>query len=172
MLKLGLIYLFLFFKLITHGQSNPTCSCEGLVDTEYKGLVNVYDKPNGTVKAQLKHDLKNEDYLVFKIEETLHDYFRMTISYSINGKLVSGWVKKAKYLGTYPRAYSEPLQLYSKPDNTSTVTSIINPEDEKIAQILRCVTGWTYIRIEIKGQIKEGWLSSSDQCTNPYSTCN
>ena len=172
MLKLSLIHLFIFFNLVTFGQGNPTCSCEGFVDTEYKDLVYVYDKPNGTVKTQLKHDLKNEDYLIFTIEETLPHYFRMTISHSINGKPISGWVKKAKYLGTYPRAYSEPLQLYSKPDKTSTVTSIINPEDGKFTQILSCLIDWTYVRIEIKGQIKEGWLSRLDQCPNPYTTCN
>lgn len=172
MRKFNLLYLFLFFNLTIFGQSNSTCSCEGFVDIEYNGLVNIYDKPDGRVKARLKHDFINEDYLIFTIDNTLPNYFKVTISYAINGKAISGWVKKDKYLGTYPRAYSEPVQLYLKPDKSSKVAGMINPEDAEMAQILNCATNWTYIRLKVKGHIKEGWLSRSDQCPNPYTTCN
>ena len=155
-----------------YGQSNSTCSCEGLIDTEYKGLINIYDRPNGSIKAKLKHNFVNEDYLIFTIEKTFPNYFKVTIAYSISGKAISGWVKKEKHLGTYPRAYSETVQLYSKPNERSKVAGIIQPENAELAQILNCTNDWTYVRLKVKTSLKEGWLKRSDQCPNPYTTCN
>ena len=158
MWKFYLIFLLLFIKQTICGQTTSICSCEGLVDTDYKGLISIYDKPNGKIKFRIKHDFKNEDYLIFTINKSWQDYFNVTLSYAINGKAVSGWVKKNKYLGTYPRAYSEGVRLYSKPDTSYKVIGIILPENAELAQILNCTNNWTYVRLKIKGQIKKaGW---------------
>ncbi|WDF53988.1 hypothetical protein [Mucilaginibacter sp. KACC 22063] len=149
-------------------------TCDVLIDPEYKGAIAIYTKPLGTLIQTLKQDFKNEDYLVFTILNQTSDYFYGTLTYSISEKHINGWIRKAKYIGTYARNYGkrDKLYLYTNSDFKSSIKNTIPEWTDQLYYVTDFNNGWVYVKINYKGHIKEGWLSPDMQCSNPYTTCN
>lgn len=169
MRKFIFILLFLFETNFSHSQTTNNCSCEGLVDLNYKKSIPIYNNSFGQIKYNIKQDFKNEDYLTFVIDRDSANFFHLTFTYSMKGTTYSGWVKKANYLGTFSRAYSDTLNLFSKPNLKSKIKSKIKDWTDSLLTITSCKDKWVYVKF--KNNI-EGWLQDKDQCANPYTTCN
>lgn len=156
-------------------QSSTQCNCGALVDVDFKGKILLYDKPNGKLINSFQHDFENEDFIILTIDKDSLDFFHVTISKALtanSGK--TGWIKKAKVIGTYARNYgqSDTLTLYTKPNIKSKVQSSIPGWTNDIYIIRKCFNNWAYVRIDYRGQLKEGWLQPDKQCNDPYTTCN
>lgn len=163
------------FLLATHANAQPAskCNCNGLVNVEFKGKINVYNKPNGKIIKTYNHDFKNESFLIFTIDKDSAGYFLVEIENALSSnKSGKGWVKKSNELGVYARNYSNPLSLYSKPSLKSPLKSVIADWNNGLYVISRCSGKWAYVRLMDKGQMKEGWMEPNMQCANPYTTCN
>ncbi|ALJ01720.1 hypothetical protein DC20_21985 (plasmid) [Rufibacter tibetensis] len=86
-----------------------------MIDPEFKGNIDVYDKPVGKVIAAVKHNFKEEDFTVLSATKQTIGFFYGTLKYSMSGNQVKGWIKKGKYTGIYARNYEKHLTtcLYS-----------------------------------------------------------
>ena len=172
---------FIFITLLTvfisktSAQTSTQCNCGAIVDVDFHCKVVVYDKPDGKIVKSLRHDFQKEDYLILTIDKDSLHFFHVDISNALtpeSGK--TGWIIKTKEIGTYARNYqqNDTLRLYSKPELTSKVQSIIPDWTNELYTITRCFKNWAYVRIKYNGQLKEGWLQPDKQCYNPYTTCN
>jgi len=159
--------------LNSFAQSSKTV-CDILIDPEYKGSIPVFDSPGGKSFKMIKQDFKNEDYLVFSILNQTSGFFYGTLTYSISGKAVKGWVKKATYIGTYARNYAPgtKLNLYLNPTEKSGINSIVPDWTNKLYEVTSFDKDWVYVKIVYNGKLKQGWLAPDMQCSNPYTTCN
>lgn len=168
-----LVVLFLLFKVsFMFSQSANDCSCEGIVDTKHKNYIEIFNTPSGQIKNKIRQDFKKEDYLTFIINKDSATFFYLTFYYSISGKAYTGWVKKANYLGTYSRVYTDTLYLYTNPDLKSRVQSKIPTWTYNLLPIIHCKEKWVFIKYLMGKEIKQGWLQYENQCPNPYTTCN
>ena len=168
-----LTILLLTFLLNSLGQTSQKCSCSAIIDTEYKGDVLLFKNPNGENAQKLRHNLKDEDFLVLKIIKDSSDFFFVDISYSIKDNTTKrGWIKKFDKIGTYARNYSNTLQLYSNPNSKSKVQTIVSEYIPELYIVKKCSDKWVFVTINYKGQSFSGWLHPDKQCANPYSTCN
>jgi hypothetical protein len=86
----------------------------------------------------------------------------------------SGWIEKANFIGTHARNYSpeDTLQLYEKANINSNIKSIVLNWNNDWYQITSCSKSWVYVKLNLNGTIKEGWLDPEMQCNNPFTTCN
>lgn len=165
-----LIFLIIVFKSsFCFSQNNNSCSCDGLINIDYKNTILIYDKPLGKVLHSVKQDFANEDFLVFRIDKDSAGYFHLKVSYSLKQESFTGWIKKANYLGTYSRSYIDTLKLFNKPDSTSTIKNVVPEWKNDFLLIVACSDKWVYIK---NRKVTEGWMRESDQCANPYTTCN
>jgi hypothetical protein len=73
---------------------NKKCKCSILVDINFKGIINLFDRPNGKTYKKLKHDFQNEDYLLLNINGKNDSMFYVIANYSINGIIGKGWIKR------------------------------------------------------------------------------
>lgn len=147
------------------------CNCDVLIDVENKNEVLVYDRPTGIVIKSLRHNFKDEDYLIAKIKKDSAGCFWVDISYSIAGNSFEGWIKKTEPIGIYARNYESQLKLHSSPDKTSKITAILNWNPE-LYHVTGCSEKWLYVKIKVDDKVKMGWLSPDMQCANQYTTCN
>ncbi|MGV3538904.1 MAG: hypothetical protein ACO1OQ_03785 [Rufibacter sp.] len=149
-------------------------SHELLIDPEYRENIIVFDKPNGKAIASIKHDIEDEDFLIFNVTKQATDFFYGTLTYSISDKQITGWVKKAKHIGIYTRNYNpgEPLNFYSSPSKTSKVNITILKWNNALYQVTSVEKGWVFVKIKTGGKTVQGWLSPEMQCANYYTTCN
>lgn len=161
---------FLLLLKVTFGfsQNVNICSCQGLVDIDYKKSVNIYNKPLKQIQYSLKQDFKNEDYLTFTVDKDSANYFHATFQYEIKNKHYSGWVKKANYLGTYSRVYTGPLRLFTKPNSNSRIHSTIATWTNDLLPIYGCKDKWIFVKTSVNKSFKEGWVKYKDYCSNPY----
>jgi hypothetical protein len=172
-MKSILIILFLTFETsLVFCQNTNNCSCEGLVDINYKNLIDIYKIPFGQIKYKIKQDFKNEDFLTFSIDKDSANFFHLTFSFSISGKDFTGWVKKANYLGIYSRVYSDTLKLYSMANLKSPINMTIATWTNTLLPIYACKDKWVFIKYSENNRRKEGWVQDKDQCSNPYTICN
>lgn len=149
-----------------------SCSCEALLDTEYKSALQILAKPNGRVLRSVKHDFRAEDYLVLTIDQEAGDFFHGKVAYAISGRAYQGWVRKSARLGLYTRNYGPaPLALYRQP--AATAGKIRVPAAATGFYSLRhCAGKWAYVQVAYKKHPYEGWLPPNRQCANHYTTCN
>jgi uncharacterized protein YbaP (TraB family) len=155
--------------------SAPNKVCEALIDLDYSGYVKVYDKPNGKVIQRLKQNVKDESWLVLSIIKDSGNYFYGYIGHtSGEPEDTIGWIKKEKYIGTFARNYvpGDTLFLYKNANLKSGILSIVLEWTNRLYTIIKSDGDWAYVRININGKIKEGWLSPNMQCANPFTTCN
>ena len=166
------ILIFLVLTLNVSGQVNSICECQGFVDLSYKGFILLLDKPNGKEINRLRHNFKTEDFLVFDIDSVIGNYFHVKLQHSVIGIPNEGWVFKSKQLMTFVKNYSSSIQLYSKPNKSSNIRATISKNLSNTYQIIDCKQKWLKIK-GINPQSKtEGWLKSTDQCANPYTSCS
>lgn len=147
-------------------------NCLILVDVKYNGTVNLYSD-KGKITKQLKHNLKEEDYLVLKIIGKNDSMYFVEANYAIAGFIGKGWVKKKNsVLGIYSKAYSSTLKLHKHPKKTSEIQSTIKEYSPDFLPIKDCDSNWLYIDIKIANTKYKGWMAPEMQCANAYSNCN
>jgi SH3-like domain-containing protein len=170
------IYLLTFILIILTFSvySQSRCNCEAIIDWQYGGQVYIYDMPNGQVNDSIANDSINGDFLIVRITDIQKDYFKVTLQSSFAETQKRGWIKKANYIGIYARNYSDDvkLELYSQPDKTSKVESIVNEWIQNLYVIVDCKDYWVKVKMTSNNKRYTGWLEKEMQCANPYTTCN
>ncbi len=133
------VFVFSLFIYSCFFRSSSQKTCNVLIDPDYSGDVSIYIKPFGKPAKILKQDFKNEDYLVFTILDQNSQYFYGILSYSISGKHLNGWIKKAKYIGTYGRNYGirTKLNLYTASSFDSPIKNIISDWTSQLYQVTK-----------------------------------
>jgi hypothetical protein len=174
MTRIFLTLLFFVNFQNSFGQISQTCSCEAIIDVKYKGDILLFKNPKGQESKKLRHNLKEEDFLVLTIKKDSADYFLVDISYAIDDKKsFKGWIAKSDKIGTFAKNYSPgTLKLFSNPDSKSKVKTIVPEWTPLLYTITKCSGNWVFVKISFKGEKFAGWLSPDKQCANPYSTCN
>jgi len=171
-MKKLILFIFCLVSVASFAQSDKK-TCSLIIDPDYKGSIAVYNKPNGKMIISIRQNYKEEDFLTFNISSQTTGFFYGTLEYSISGKKIKGWIKKAKYVGIYARNYSvTKLNLYLNPNLQAAVSSVIPDWTNQLYQVTSYNKSWVYVTIVYKGEIKNGWLSPDMQCSNPYTTCN
>ena len=158
----------------TYGQASAPCNCSALVDPDFEGKIELYEKPGGRSVRTMQHNFENSDFLILSIKKDSAGYFYVEISYALTtGSEQSFWIKKTKEIGTYARNYQEndSLKLYSKPDTASMIKVLVPEWTNQLLPISKCFQEWAYVRFEYQGEVKEGWLHAKQQRSNPYTTC-
>ncbi len=170
-MKILIIILLLTFNSC----QSQNCNCEGFIDWGSNKLINVYSDSDGVEKiAELKNNLENEDFLIFKILESKKGFFKVEIGLAKSENRITGWVKKEKELVVYDRNYSdnETLNLYTEPNINSHVKSKVTEYNTDLYTISDCEKEWAYVKRKTENKVYEGWLEPSMQCASPYTTCN
>jgi hypothetical protein len=170
LLFIGFLYVGMNFQAQSSKIDKITCLI--LVDIKYNGAVNLYSD-KGKVIKQLKHNIKDEDYLLLKIISKNDSMYFVEANYAIAGFIAKGWVKKKNsVLGIYSRAYSSILNLYKHPGKTSEIQSTVKEYAPDFLPVKDCENNWLYIDIKIANKEYKGWMAPEMQCANAYSTCN
>lgn len=129
----------------------------------------------GNVVGVLANNFESEDWpviVVEKVEET-----RLYAGISTTEGWISGWISRKAPLCIQARSYNDTIELHTKPSKESDI--LILPTCMKY--------NWDWLRtvdydlegfwlkvifMDDAGEINIGWLAPSNQCPNPYSTCN
>ncbi len=168
-----ILNIFLLLTFISCQSQN--CNCEGFIDWESNKLINIYSNSDGIKKiAELRNDIENEDFLIFRIIESKKEFFKVEIGRAMSGNRITGWIKKEKELGIYDRNYSEneTLNLYTEPNVNSKIKSKLTEYNTSLYTIIDCKKDWVYVKLKKENKVYEGWLEPSMQCASPYTTCN
>lgn len=105
----------------------------------------------------------------FDIDKESANFFHLTFTYSIKGKIYSDRVKKGNYLGTFSSVYNDTVNIFNRPCLLSNIKSKVRIWTNSLLPIIACKDKWVYVKF--KNNI-EGWMQDKDQCANPYTTCN
>jgi hypothetical protein len=143
-----------------------------LLDSEFKGELNLLESPKGKVLVKLKNNIKREDYILLKIKDEKAGMFYVSASYAMKGHIADGWIQKGNEISIFSRAYDQPLELYASPDPHSKVESVIKKYSPQSMKVVGCSGQWLRVETLIEGKKYSGWLSPDMQCANPYTTCN
>ena len=171
-MKYFLTFVFCLNAFVSFGQQDK---CTAIVDWQYNGVVNIYDKPNGGIIDQIKNDSAGEDFLIVFILDKKDNYFFVTLELQIHGIKKKGWIEKADYIGTYIRHEKYPvmdLVLYKFTNISDTDKIVIRSWQPELLTIERCDGIWTCVSVKQNGQTYTGWIKSVELCSNPYTTCN
>jgi hypothetical protein len=152
------------------------CQNRGVVESAENQTIYVYDFPKGKIIDTISYENNHSWFVVFSLFGSEGDYLNVEIGYTYRpdiDKYVSGWVKKASYIGTLVNNYdNEPIELLSKPTKNSEVTSVVDRYYSDIFQIIDCRDDWLYVRLVYEDSIFEGWLDPIYNCPNPFTYCN
>jgi hypothetical protein len=173
-MRLIIFIIFFYLGVDSYAQSSKTgkLNCLVLVDIKYTGSINLYDS-RGKIVKKLKHNLKEEDYLVLNIVGKNDSMYQVVASYAIKGFIAKGWVKKdSSVLGIYSRAYSSDLNLYKSSKMDSGIECTIKKYTPDFFHIQDCRDNWLLVSMVISNKMYTGWLPPNMQCANAYSTCN
>ncbi|MFY0254845.1 hypothetical protein ACDQ55_12915 [Chitinophaga sp. 30R24] len=136
----------------------------------FKGKIGLYDK-TGNLIRYLKHNIKDEDFIVFEVTEDSDSLFNVSVIYSIAGTTFKGWIKKSNVIGTYLASYTGNIAIYDEP-NKKSQKSIISDWTNELVVVSACKSKWVKISLLQKGKKYLGWLPPESQCADPYTTCN
>jgi hypothetical protein len=131
--------------------------------------------PGGDRLQSIKHNLRVEDFITFKVKQKKQGYFFVTAEYAIAGHIVDGWVKASQATGIYVRAYyhGDSLRLFKIPSISAKTAIVVKANIIKLLPVVDCnPSGWVKVKLEYDGRMYEGWVSPEDQCDSPYTTCN
>ena len=150
-MKLKIIFLFLpliFNGIAQTGEDNKTETLV-LLDIKYKGTICLYNKEGKLIK-KLKHNFKEEDYLVFNIVGKNDSMYNVRANYAIAGFIATGWIKRSNSkLGVYSKAYSSILNLYQYPKNNGPIQQAIKEYNPELFEVKDWQDGWQYIYTKI-----------------------
>lgn len=156
-----------------YAQSDTKCNACVFLNIDFRGEKPIFDKPCSKAIKYLKHNLKDENYVVFKILDKNDSLFYVQAEYSIDNEFIAkGWIRKDMNIGIYSRAYNIPLKLYSAPDNGSKVKYTFNEYNPEMYVVIDCIGEWLKVKIVVHGKKYIGWMSPDMQCCNVYSTCS
>jgi hypothetical protein len=174
--KIVFVLLFIFNQISGQTQSKgiKKCNCTVLLNPDYTGSINLYQSPNGKSSTEIRHNERDEDYIIFEVKKSTDRYFFVSANYSINGYIADGWIKKSNLLGVYSRKYEEndSLVLYKFPDRNLEANSVIKKYNIEFLKVIDCDYNWVRVQFKIGDKIYSGWIPPEMQCNNPYTTCN
>lgn len=176
-------FLYLILLLTNIGQKgfgqsansgSSSCNCTVMLDPEYKGSIELYDSPNGRPTQSVRHNTKDEDYVVLTILGKQQGFFKVTMSYAQAGRFTDGWIKPGSPIGVFSRDYKgKGLRIYSTPAKSGKPVYTIKGYATIFFRLTDCAAeGWAKVRFKHNGSFHEGWMAREDQCDNPYTTCN
>ena len=141
-----------------------SCLLQGRQSWEY-----LYDIPNRNVVDSVMNDTINDDYVFLDIYEFKDSFALVNASHLEGNKEHFGWIRR-NALGIYLCQDTDSIvYLYSESNLESAVCdSVVNPIWGEMYRVTDAKNGWLYI----DDRRKNGWLSSANQCCNPYSSCN
>ncbi|MEI7596723.1 MAG: hypothetical protein WCK02_13315 [Bacteroidota bacterium] len=149
--------------------------CPAIVNWQYKGVVDIYDSPNGKVKQQMKNDSANEDFIYLDLLSQTDSYFYASVYYATKKDSVTGWIKKADYIGAYKRHEVLPemdLILYKDKNKSDANKVIILKWRTSLFTIEKFSDNWVFVSLHKNGEIFKGWIEKNELCANTYSYCN
>lgn len=162
-----LIYVLSFLLLSCNDTKEKCDDIQVRAFTHYNSnqKLDIYNEPfNG--KLLKKMDPHEEAGYILQIIGAEKDFFKVSFE---DLDLKNVWVKKGT-LGLITRNYDDQkLNLYSKPNLDSSVSSVL--QKEQIVRVLGACNKWAYVETISDGEIKRGWLQPEMQCANPYTTC-
>jgi hypothetical protein len=143
------------------------------LNIDFKGNINVYEKPNGKILQKIKNYMFNEDdIIIFKVIEQNDTMFYVTAYYNYEKDSINGWIKKNDNIGIYSKAYDQPLKLYVQPDEKSKVLNVMHDYCPDMFIVTEIKNKWVRVKIKYNNKIYQGWMPPDMQCANPYSTCS
>ncbi len=160
-----------FFWLAGHSQEHKY-SVPVLMDIDFPGVKYLYDTPGGRVVRELRHNAREEDFVVFTILDKNDSMFYVSADYCIKGHIGKGWIKKDDTVGIYSRAYNKPLVLFKSPDPGSGAECVMEEYHPGVFVVTDCAGRWLKVRVRCNGKDYQGWMAPDMQCANPYSTCS
>ena len=159
--------------------------CAAVIDWQYTGNIDIYDKPTGKIIYQLKNDSANEDFLYLTINNEAGNYFNVSISFNsqlvsfnsqlANGnKTMDGWIRKANYIGAYSRSEKFPmsLTLYKNKKISDSNKVVIENWTPSFLTIEKCANEWTLVSLHHHKKLYKGWIETNKLCANSYTYCN
>jgi len=154
---------------------NDTNFVSVFLNIDYKGSIDVFDKPNGKIIKSLKNDFEGEDFVMFDLLHKNDSMFFVISYYSTSDSIIAkGWIHKSKYISIYTRAndaVNRPLILYKYPNNTSQIVAKDMEYNIDMYEVIDFEGRWLKIKAKINGKIYEGWIPPEMQCSNVYTTC-
>jgi SH3-like domain-containing protein len=172
-LSVGAIFLFLPVpEAISAELTSPlsgTVACEGFaytIDPDPRGL-NVRSGPQKESPVLFVIPYDPEGTAV-TLAGSFGDWVLVRSAQGLTSGFESqkeGWVYSPLLAVRAVHPSGRKVPLYSRPDTKSSVLKIVAGETE--ARLAGCKGDWLQVRI---GSIK-GWLTRSDYCGNPVTTC-
>lgn len=170
-MKPVLIIFILFTYVSSFGQKTISCTCQGFIDTSYKGNLVLKDFPKGKVTQSIPYRHKKGDYLVFDITQTADSFFYVRLKYQHSGIAYQGWIRKGKYLTTYIKSSHSELPLFYEASYTSKIKTRLPVASANYFQIYNCTQNWIYIRDIKQNPGMQGWIHAQNQCAVPSGIC-
>ena len=149
-------------------------NCLAIIDLKYPGPVDIYDNPEGEIIYRMKNDSINEDFLQLSILDQTDNYFYVSISTTIKKDQVTGWIRKAAYIGAYKRHEKFPMDLilYKDKKVSDAEKMVISNWTPMLLTIDSCDGGWVLVLLKQNGEIFRGWIEENELCANFYTYCN
>lgn len=149
-----------------HGGSPVTSCAVSAYFVDQDPTTNVRAAPASTAKVIAKVDPANA---VATIREARSGWFRVDsiIDYENDKPLFRGrgWVH-GSVLGLSVGS-GEP-KLYAEPSTHAMMLQRLTP-DGNMLELIDCRGDWVKVRVD---NTKMGWMASSSQCSNPFTTCS
>jgi hypothetical protein len=169
-MKKYFIILILFFFINSFGQNE----CTAIIDWQYIGDIEIFEKPNGKIITTVKNDSINEDFLHLTINNQTEEYFYVTISLAINYNEIIGWIKKAEYIGAYKKheVINMKLILYSENKISNENKIEIENWNPTLLTFEKYSENMVLVSLNQNGKKITGWIEKNELCANSYTTCN
>ncbi len=167
-----IINLFAVFFLNTGcTNSQDQCSCEATLKRKHQ-TYNVYSLKDidSKVLYTIENDSINENYFVIELHAINAQWGFVTAYSPTKDYKNKGWLK-TEDLEVYPSDHSEPLFLFERPDKNSLRTEVKGYNYNPLT-VLDCTNEWLKVKYTISQNTFIGWLPKTNQCANPYTTCN
>ncbi|MBP8754815.1 MAG: hypothetical protein KBF51_13505 [Chitinophagales bacterium] len=119
----------------------------------------------------IKNDTLTEDYFLIEVIENRNGMAKINaVSGLSRNEIITGWID-INFLGIYTRPRNDigSVPIYQMPNENRVIFDL---NTNKILKIIDIINKWFKITNSENGVVKDGWLSPSYQCPNPYSTCN
>lgn len=128
----------------------------------------------GSRSVNINNDTINEVYPTLMLINETDSTYLVLVSNPLNEDIMAcGYICKSTPLRIFARKYRpdlDPLIIYSTPDLNSKSMKSYQQYDQ--LEVIGFKDSWLKIKLEVDGNIVEGWLPKEEQCANAYSTCS
>ncbi len=162
-----LIGLILLLTISTSAEQ----SVDVLLSLNFKGNLKIYNSATKEkLIKQVHHNFKDQDFILISIKGEKEEMYKVEVSYAIAGQATTGWIDKNSRLAIFSKRYTGNTTLYNEPNTKLPKTTFGYCANE--LRIIDVQGKWLKIETTINKKLVNGWLSPSDQCNNPNTTCN